>query len=73
MTFPPVNGAYTELFAGLSPDVAALKQNEWVIPWGRITSLRKDLAQAGLIEEQGGSGNAKRFWDWTEEQVAPYA
>jgi hypothetical protein len=29
ITYPPVNGAYTELFAGLSPAVAAIKSNEW--------------------------------------------
>ncbi|KAF1840309.1 short-chain dehydrogenase [Cucurbitaria berberidis CBS 394.84] len=73
MVYPAVNGAYTELFAGLSPDVASIKQNEWVIPFGRICPLRKDLAQAGLLEEDGGSGIAKKFWEWTEEQVARYA
>lgn len=73
ITYPPVNGAYTELFAGLSPDVAAsLKQNEWVIPFGRITALRKDLALAGLGEGEGGTGNARRFWEWSEEQVRQY-
>jgi NAD(P)-dependent dehydrogenase (short-subunit alcohol dehydrogenase family) len=29
ITYPTVNGAYTEFFAGLSPDVQSLKQNEW--------------------------------------------
>lgn len=29
ITYPAVNGAYTEFFAGLSPDVKGLKQNEW--------------------------------------------
>lgn len=29
ITYPPVNGAYTEFFAGLSPDVKTIKQNEW--------------------------------------------
>jgi retinol dehydrogenase-12 len=27
--YPPVNGAYTELFAGLAPEAAVLKGNEW--------------------------------------------
>lgn len=72
ITYPPVNGAYTELYAGLSPDVVALKANEWVIPWGRITSLRKDLADTAVAKEEGGSGRAKEFWEWSEEQVARY-
>lgn len=29
MTYPAVNGAYTEFFAGLAPEIKALKQNEW--------------------------------------------
>lgn len=29
LTYPPVNGAYTEFYAGLSPEVKALKRNEW--------------------------------------------
>ena len=29
MLYPTVNGAYTELFAGLAPEAAVLKGNEW--------------------------------------------
>lgn len=29
LTYPAVNGAYTEFYAGLSPEVKALKRNEW--------------------------------------------
>ncbi|KAF2850285.1 NAD(P)-binding protein [Plenodomus tracheiphilus IPT5] len=72
LTYPCVNGAYTEFFAGLAPDVAALKQDEWVIPFGRITKLRKDLADAGRSEEEGGSGRAKEFWEWSEGEVSKY-
>ena len=50
----------------MSPEVADIKISEWVIPWGRITNLRKDL-YSGLGEE-----NAKLFWEWSEEQVAQY-
>lgn len=64
---PPVKVAYTEFFAGLSPDAADIKTSQWVIPWGRITNLRKDL-HSGL-----GEKNVKLFWKWSEEQVAQYA
>ncbi|KAF1357928.1 hypothetical protein EJ07DRAFT_180555 [Lizonia empirigonia] len=67
ITYPPVNGAYTELFAGLAPEVATIKQNEWVIPFGRISPLRRDLAEAGLE-----GGKAGKFWAWSEEQVKAY-
>ncbi|KAH8726372.1 retinol dehydrogenase 12 [Phaeosphaeriaceae sp. PMI808] len=61
---PPVYGAYTELFAGLAPAVANAKSGTWVIPWGRIAPLRKDLADGGNREE---------FWEWSEKQVEKYA
>lgn len=73
MTYPPVNGAYTELFAGLSPEGAALEQSEWIIPFGRVGNLRKDLVET--VKEQGNgpvSGRAAEFWEWTEEQVKAY-
>ena len=36
LTYPAVNGAYTEFFAGLSPDVKNLRQNEW----GELCSVK---------------------------------
>lgn len=63
----PVYGAYTELFAGLAPQVANIKPSEWVIPWGRITELRKDYWSGKGVE------TAKLFWEWNEEQVERFA
>ncbi|RMZ69789.1 Oxidoreductase short-chain dehydrogenase [Pyrenophora seminiperda CCB06] len=59
----PVYGAYTELYAGLSPDVVGIKKQEWIIPWGRIALMRKDFGS-----EQGAE-NAKAFWEWCEGEV----
>ena len=73
ITYPPVNGGYTELYAGLSPDVATIKPDQWVIPWGRLASLRADLAAAGVPEAEGGNGTAGKFWEWSEEQVKEFA
>ncbi|KAH6643998.1 hypothetical protein C7974DRAFT_300492 [Boeremia exigua] len=67
LTYPAVNGAYTEFFAGLSPEVKDLKQNEWVIPFGRISPLRTDLAEAGH-----NGGRAEEFWAWSDDQVKSY-
>ncbi|XP_014558375.1 hypothetical protein COCVIDRAFT_14490 [Bipolaris victoriae FI3] len=60
----PVYGAYTELFVGLAPEAANLKEGDWVIPWGRIVEVRKDLV---------ADGKAGPFWEWSEKQVEPYA
>jgi len=34
--------------------------------------MRKDLIEASKTEAEGGSGIAKKFWEWNEEQVRPY-
>ncbi|KAI1111163.1 short-chain dehydrogenase [Nemania sp. NC0429] len=70
--FPPVNGAYTQLYAGLSPDITLERTGSWVIPFGRIAEIRKDLQEATRSEAEGGNGTAAKFWDWTEEQVKQY-
>ncbi|KAI0485533.1 short-chain dehydrogenase [Xylaria cf. heliscus] len=69
---PPIKGAYTELYAGLSPDITIEKTGSWVIPFGRLAEIRKDLQEATRSEADGGNGNAAKFWDWTEEQVKQY-
>jgi len=73
LLYEPIDGAYTELFAGLSPQVTASHSGEYIIPWGRLGHpLRKDLLVAQKTESEGGTGQADKFWTWTEEQVRPY-
>ncbi|PNP42054.1 hypothetical protein THARTR1_11201 [Trichoderma harzianum] len=72
MVYPPINGAYTELFAGLSPEVTLERSGAWIQPWGRFSSQRPDLVEGSKSEDEGGTGIAERFWDWSEEQVNPF-
>ncbi|KAF2491900.1 NAD(P)-binding protein [Lophium mytilinum] len=72
VTYPPKNGAWTELYAGVSPDITLENSGCYVVPWGRISPIRKDLVAATKTEAEGGNGNAAKFWDWTEEQIKPY-
>ncbi|KAK3689752.1 hypothetical protein B0T22DRAFT_177731 [Podospora appendiculata] len=64
----PVLAAYTQLYAGLSGDVAAEDEERgfcYVVPWGRVsTGLRADLLAATRVEEDGGSGRAREFWGY---------
>lgn len=62
--FPPKMGAYTELYAGLSPEVTENTPGALIIPWGRIQarSPREDILQA--LEK----GRGKDLWDWCEKQ-----
>ncbi|KAI0486798.1 short-chain dehydrogenase [Xylaria cf. heliscus] len=71
-TYPTINGAYTTLFSGISDEV---KENSgaWIVPWGRIEAIRKDLLEGSKPEEEGGTGVAQKFWKWCEEQTSRYA
>jgi retinol dehydrogenase 12 len=86
---PTVMGAYTILFAGLSPDVTQDKSGSFskshrdnnvtgvsnyrtVAPFGRLLPYPQPMVDAGKPVEGGGSGIARRFWDWSETQIRPY-
>ncbi|KAM0414703.1 hypothetical protein ACHAPT_013442 [Fusarium lateritium] len=69
ISYPPVNGAYTELYAAFSPDVS---NGSWVIPFGRIGNIKSSLQDGAKDESEGGTGTAQKFWKWQEEQVKPY-
>jgi NAD(P)-dependent dehydrogenase (short-subunit alcohol dehydrogenase family) len=61
--YPPIYGAYTELYAGLSAEITEEKNASFVAPWGRVIPIRKDLYDPELT---------KRYWEWSEEQVQGY-
>lgn len=75
VVYPIINGVYTQLFAGFSPEVTVEKADwttNWIIPWGRFAPLRPDLHKATKSVVEGGNGNAQKFWEWNEEQVKHY-
>ncbi|KAK6199301.1 short-chain alcohol dehydrogenase [Scheffersomyces amazonensis] len=53
-------GAYTELFAALSPEV---KTADHIQSFGKVTKARKDLSEPKHIQ---------KAWDYLEENVKPY-
>lgn len=65
-------GGYTELYAGLSPDLMLETNGAYIIPWGRVRldkdCPRKDIVKALTPEEDGGLGYSSKFWDWCEQQ-----
>ena len=68
----PKFGAYTEAWAGLSPEVNWDDAGRYAIPWGRWhPSPRKDMLPELKIKEEGGTGAAKEFWEWCEAQFRP--
>jgi NAD(P)-dependent dehydrogenase (short-subunit alcohol dehydrogenase family) len=70
--YPPIYGAYTELYSALSPDITMEKSGEWVIPWGRLRPIRKDMQKASKSKKEGGNGHATEFWEWTETMVSNF-
>ncbi|KAA6408749.1 MAG: hypothetical protein FRX48_07092 [Lasallia pustulata] len=70
----PRLGAYTELWAGLAPELTLEAHNgAYVVPWGRLhTAPRSDLLDALKSKAEEGSGRAREFWEWCERQTADY-
>ncbi|GMM35786.1 hypothetical protein DASC09_031110 [Saccharomycopsis crataegensis] len=61
-----VYGAYTELFASLSPEITTEKNGSYIGPWGNFRTLRDDV-EKGLTD-----GTAQKLWDWADSQVEEY-
>ncbi|GAW26661.1 putative glucose ribitol dehydrogenase [Rosellinia necatrix] len=76
MLHEPVFGAYTELYAGLSPELTPAHNGTYIIPWGRrrpdAEITRKDILAAMAPRSEGGLGHAERLWAWCEEKWRPY-
>ena len=70
--YPLIFGASTGLLVGLSPEINSQINGGYIIPWARIGHLEKNVA-AGLKEEsEGGTGIAKGFYEWCENETMPY-
>ncbi|KAI0003529.1 putative estradiol 17 beta-dehydrogenase [Xylariaceae sp. FL0662B] len=70
--YPPIYGAYAQLWGGLSPQVTLERAGDYIVPFGRFYPIRSDLEVATRPESQGGNGTTAKFWSWSEEQVKTY-
>lgn len=71
---PPIMGAYTELWAGLSTDVKSGDEGKFIIPWGRWNKTPKKEHLASLrSKEDGGTGLAADFFAYCEEMTKGFA
>ncbi|KAK2603559.1 short-chain alcohol dehydrogenase [Conoideocrella luteorostrata] len=73
VNYPVINGAYSELWAGLSPEVTLEKAGGLINPFGRFGHVRRDWEKALKPEAEGGNGTAEKFWEWSEAKVTQYA
>lgn len=72
LMYPPVYGAYTELWAALSPEITPDKSGSYVYPWGRLGSLPEGVEMSLKDTSAGGLGVAAKFISWCEAQTQPY-
>lgn len=68
----PLFGAYSELFAALSPKVTAKHNGGFIIPWGRIGDLPGHIEEGLKSKKEGGTGAAAKFWSWCEQETETY-
>jgi NAD(P)-dependent dehydrogenase (short-subunit alcohol dehydrogenase family) len=73
LLYAPVQGANTELFAGLSGELGMSDGGCHVLPFGRRhPSPREDLLEAMRDEENGGNGVARKFEEWCDEKTREF-
>jgi NAD(P)-dependent dehydrogenase (short-subunit alcohol dehydrogenase family) len=67
-------GAYTLLFAGLSPAISTKQNGAYLFPFGRIidekSNSRPDVLKGLKKESEGGTDVGRRFWVWCEQHFA---
>ncbi|KAH9219552.1 hypothetical protein DL95DRAFT_443309 [Leptodontidium sp. 2 PMI_412] len=72
--YEPKMGAYTGLWAGLSPEVKLEDSGKNGLPWGRWDKdPKKNILESMKSKEEGGTGLAAEFWKWCEENTKGFA
>jgi len=73
IVFKPARyGAYTELFAALSPDITMRENGSFILPWGRMGYIPDHIERGMKSEENGGSGLVDRFISYCEREISSY-
>ena len=68
----PVYGAYTELYAGFSPDLNAEHNGGFLTAWGRVSELPENLTSALKSKANGGSGTAAKFMEYCDREIESF-
>ncbi|TVY82133.1 putative oxidoreductase [Lachnellula suecica] len=69
---PPINGAYTVLYAGFSPEVTMEDNGGYCMAWGRKCDLPDEIILAKKSVAEGGSGSEKKFLDYCNRQLRKF-
>ncbi|EPE24849.1 NAD(P)-binding Rossmann-fold containing protein [Glarea lozoyensis ATCC 20868] len=65
-------GAYSELYAGFSPEVTMEHNGAHLLAWGRLSALPPHATEGLKSKNEGGNGNAELFVNWCNNEVALY-
>ncbi|KAJ5577230.1 short-chain dehydrogenase [Penicillium sp. DV-2018c] len=66
--------AYTELYAGLSPELTIEHHSgAFIWPWGRVGHQRPDIEDSLRPESEGGSRKAAKLWEWCDRETIEFA
>lgn len=68
--YAPIYGAYTELFAGLSPTIKKEDSGRYVIPWGGSFGQNRSDVEAELGGHEGARSGL--FFDYCEKATKEY-
>ncbi|KAH7374188.1 putative short-chain dehydrogenase [Cadophora sp. MPI-SDFR-AT-0126] len=71
-TKSPVYGAYSELYAGFSPEVTPEHNGGYMMAWGRIGELTNDVKDGWKSEAKGGTGAAKKFLEYCGRETKDF-
>jgi len=68
----PIYGAYSELYAGFSPNLKAEHNGGFVTAWGRLADVPEDIAKGSKSKSEGGTGAAAKFLSYCDQEVKAY-
>jgi hypothetical protein len=64
-----VYGAYSELYAGFSPDVTEKDNGGHLMAWGRKAYLPKGCEDGLKGKAEGGTGEAGKFFEYCDRET----
>ncbi len=65
-------GAYTELFAALSPDVTPAHSGSFILPWGRFGTVPDHIEESMKPPADGGKSLLEKFIAYCERATTAF-
>jgi len=69
---PPIYGAYSELYAALSPELEEKHNGGYLLAWGRVGEMQEDIAKGLKGRSEGGTDNAAKFMKYCDREIKAF-